>query len=62
MHLGLLLEEAQKSRNKGIKMEREHYSRKFSRTENIGDMFINLPVSSAPYIADILKKHYKKDS
>lgn len=58
--IGQLGEEAQESRNKDIKRYREFHSRKFSRTQNMEDMFCNLLVSSDPLISGMKKYDSKK--
>lgn len=58
--IGQLGEEAQESRNKDIKRYREFHSRKFSRMENMQDMFCNLLVSSDPLISSMKKSDSKK--
>lgn len=58
--IGQLGEEAQESRNKDIKKYRESFSRKFSRTQNMEDVFHNLLISSDPYITSFRKNEMKK--
>lgn len=58
--IGHLGEEAQESRNKDIKRYREFHSRKFSRKQNMEDIFCNLLVSSDPLISGMKKLSAKK--
>lgn len=57
--IGQLGEEAQESRNKDIKKCRESFSRKFSRKQNMEDIFHNLLVSSDPLISSMRKLNPK---
>ena len=58
--IGQLGEEAQESRNKDIKRYREFHARKFSRIENLEDIFHSLLVSSDPFISGMKKLSLKK--
>lgn len=58
--IGQLSEEAQEARNKDIRNYREGFSRKFSRTQNMEDIFYRLLVSSDPYISSLRKLPKKK--
>lgn len=58
--IGQLGEEAQEARNKDIKRYREFHSRKFSRKQNMEDIFHNLLISSDPLISGMKKLSAKK--
>lgn len=54
--IGQLSEEAAESRNKHIKLYREHFSRKFSRIECNEDVFNRLLLTSDPYLSSLKPK------
>lgn len=58
--IGQLGEEAQESRNKDIKRYREFHARKFSRKQNLEDIFHGLLISSDPLISSMKKLSIKK--
>ncbi|KAG5868352.1 hypothetical protein JTB14_036718 [Gonioctena quinquepunctata] len=58
--IGLLSENAQKSKNEAIKTYRQGYTRKFFREQTTEDLFHQLLVSSDPYITSMQKLPQKK--
>ena len=48
-------EDAQEARNKDVKNYRENFSRKFSRTATMEDVFHRLLVTSDPFISSLSK-------
>lgn len=51
--IGMFSEEALESRNKDFRKYRESYSRKFSRSKTMSDVFCRLLLSSDPYISSL---------
>ena len=58
--IGQLSEDAQESTNKLIKRYRSSFSRKFSRVENMEDVFRRLLATTYPYISFLRKPTSKK--
>lgn len=57
--IGQMSEDAQEARNKDVKNYRENFSRKFSRTATMEDVFHRLLVTSDPYISSMSKIYPK---
>ncbi|XP_076635462.1 uncharacterized protein LOC143348753 [Colletes latitarsis] len=58
--IGQMSEEAQEHSHKYIKSFRKDFSRKFSRTKTMEDVFLRLLLSSDPYISNLKKQPKKK--
>lgn len=58
--IGQMSEDAQESTNKCIKKNRSDFSRKFSRTKTMEDVFSRLLLTSDPYISSLRKLPGKK--
>lgn len=58
--IGQMSEDAQESTNKYIKKNRSDFSRKFSRTKTMEDVFSRLLLTSDPYISSLRKLPAKK--
>ena len=56
--IGFMSEEAQETKNKEVRKNREHFTRKFSRAQTIDDLHRRLLVSSDPIISSL--RHQRK--